>query len=182
MMALGFAERVVSLVLISTSPATSGARRLPPPVEEFGQFLATAKVDWTERESVIDYQVAYTRMLAGGQRPFDQAGIRELVRHDVERARNFSAARNHEVLPEGEQPRAPLSSIAVPTLVIHGTADPMFPVEHGEALADEIPGARMLKLAKAGHGIVRADWEPIVRAIRQHLDEAAKPAGPPRLP
>lgn len=172
MMALDFAERVLSLVVISTSPATSGARRLPPPAEEFGQFLAAAKVNWTDRESVIEYQVAYARMLAGGQRPFDEAGIRELVRHDVERARNFAAARNHDALPEGAQPRAPLSSIAAPTLVIHGTADPMFPVEHGEALADEIPGARVLKLEKAGHGIVRADWEPIVRAILQHTGGA----------
>ena len=40
-------------------------------------------------------------------------------------------------------PRGPLSTIAVPTLVIHGTEDPMFPFEHGEALAREIPGARL---------------------------------------
>ena len=40
---------------------------------------------------------------------------------------------------EGEIPREPLSTIAVPTLVIHGTADPMFPLEHGEALARDIP-------------------------------------------
>ena len=60
-------------------------------------------------------------------------------------------------------PREPLSSIAVPTLVIHGTADPMFPLEHGEALAEEIPGARLLTLEGAGHGVDRADWETIVR-------------------
>jgi hypothetical protein len=61
-----------------------------------------------------------------------------------------------------------LSSIEVPTLVIHGTADPMFPIEHGEALAEAIPGAGLLPLEGAGHGVDRADWEAIVRAILKH--------------
>ena len=65
-------------------------------------------------------------------------------------------------------PQAPLSSIAVPTLVIHGTADPMFPLEHGQALAEEVPGARLLTLTGAGHGVDRADWETIVAAILEH--------------
>ena len=61
-----------------------------------------------------------------------------------------------------------MSSIDVPTLVIHGTADPMFPPEHGKALADEIPGARLPLLERAGHGVERADWETIVGAIVEH--------------
>ena len=56
----------------------------------------------------------------------------------------------------------------MPTLVIHGTADPMFPLEHGEALAGEIPGARLLRSRDAGHGVDRADWETIARAILEH--------------
>jgi pimeloyl-ACP methyl ester carboxylesterase len=56
----------------------------------------------------------------------------------------------------------------VPTLVIHGTADPMFPIGHGEALAREIPGAKLLTLEGAGHGVERADWETIVGAILDH--------------
>jgi pimeloyl-ACP methyl ester carboxylesterase len=55
-----------------------------------------------------------------------------------------------------------------PTLVIHGTADPMFPLEHGEALADEIPGAELLRLEAAGHGVERADWDIIASAILDH--------------
>jgi pimeloyl-ACP methyl ester carboxylesterase len=65
-------------------------------------------------------------------------------------------------------PREPLSTIAVPALVIHGTEDPMFPLEHGEALAREIPGARLLTLEEAGHGVERADRETIARAILAH--------------
>jgi pimeloyl-ACP methyl ester carboxylesterase len=122
-------------------------------------------VDWSDRASVIDYLVAYERMLAGGVRPFDEAAWRKLVGPDVERARDIAASENHSLTPEGDVPSEPISSIAVPTLVIHGTADPMFPLAHGRALAEEIPGARLLTLEGAGHGVDRADWEPIAHAI-----------------
>jgi pimeloyl-ACP methyl ester carboxylesterase len=61
-----------------------------------------------------------------------------------------------------------VSSIAVPTLVIHGSADPMFPVAHGEALAEELPDGRLMVLEGAGHGLDRADWETVARAIVAH--------------
>jgi pimeloyl-ACP methyl ester carboxylesterase len=166
LLALAHPERVRSLVLISTSLAVRTRRELPPPSDEFARFVATAKVDWSDAESVIDHLVAYSRGLAG-ERPFDEAATRDFVRRDVDRARNFAAAQNHDLI-EGASSGKPLSAIAVPTLVIHGTADPMFPIGHGEALAREIPGARLLALAGAGHGISRRDWETIVGAILRH--------------
>jgi hypothetical protein len=42
--------------------------------------------------SVIEYLVAYARVLAGGERTFDEAAVRELVSRDVARARDFSAS------------------------------------------------------------------------------------------
>jgi pimeloyl-ACP methyl ester carboxylesterase len=121
---------------------------------------------------VIEYLVAYERMLAGGVRPFDEAAWRELVRRDVERARDIAASENHSLIPEGGVPSESISSIAVPTLVIHGTGDPMFPLAHGRALAEEIPGARLLTLEGAGHGVDRADWKPIAHAILAHTGAA----------
>jgi pimeloyl-ACP methyl ester carboxylesterase len=56
--------------------------------------------------------------------------------------------------------------------VIHGTADPMFPLAHGQALAEEIPRASLLTLEGAGHGVERADWEPIAHAILAHTGAA----------
>jgi pimeloyl-ACP methyl ester carboxylesterase len=100
--------------------------------------------------------------------PFDETGIRDLLRLDVNRARNVAARQNHASISDDRPQRASLSSIAVPTLVIHGTADPMFPIRHGEVLAEEIPGARLLRLKDAGHGIERPDWETIVGAILDH--------------
>jgi pimeloyl-ACP methyl ester carboxylesterase len=129
-------------------------------------------VDWSDRDSVVEYLVGYSRVLAGDQRPFDEAAARELIRRDVARARDIAAARNHDLLPEDMRIHAPLSSIAAPTLVIHGTADPMFPLRHGLALVDEIPGARLLRLPTAGHGVDRADWYVIADAILDHTASA----------
>jgi pimeloyl-ACP methyl ester carboxylesterase len=72
------------------------------------------------------------------------------------------------LIADGGLRTGPLSSIAAPTLVIHGTADPMFPIGHGEALAEEIPGARLLRLDGAGHGVERADWATDVGTILEH--------------
>jgi pimeloyl-ACP methyl ester carboxylesterase len=168
LLTLGFPDRVLSLVLISTSPATPGGRSLPSATERFNNFLASTEVDWADQESVIEYLVGYERMLAGGVRPFDEAAWRELVRRDVERARDIAASQNHSLIADGDVPSEPISSIAVPTLVIHGTADPMFPLAHGQALAEEISGAKLLTLEGAGHGVDRADWQPIARAILPH--------------
>ena len=168
LLALDFPARVRSLTLISTSIAVSSDRALPPPTEEFGRFVTTVEVDWSDPGSVIEYLVDYSRMLAGEERPFDEAAVRALARRDVERARDFRAAQNHDRLLDEGRSREPLSSISSPTLVIHGTADPMFPIGHGEALAEEIPEARLLRLEGAGHGVYRADWDAIVAAILEH--------------
>ncbi|MCC7024227.1 MAG: alpha/beta hydrolase [Thermomicrobiales bacterium] len=170
LVALGFPDRVRSLVLISTSPATAGKRGLPAPTRRFNGFLGSveAEVDWSDKASVIDYLVAYQRMLAGGVRPFPEAAWRDLVRRDVERAHDIAASENHGMIAEGDVPSGPISSISAPTLVIHGAADPMFPLAHGRALAEEIPRARLLTLDGAGHGIDRADWTTIARAIVEH--------------
>ena len=165
LLALDFPERVRSLTLISTSFAVATDRALPPPTEAFGRFVTTVHVDWSDRRSVIEYLVEYSRLLAGEQRPFDEAAFHALVRRDVGRASDFRAAQNHDLLHDEGRSREPISA---PTLVIHGTADPMFPIGHGEALAEAIPAARLLRLEGAGHGVYRSDWPEIAAAILEH--------------
>jgi pimeloyl-ACP methyl ester carboxylesterase len=165
LIALDFPGRVSALTLISTSPAAPGGPELPGATDELRRFFATAEAHPGDADSAVEYMVAYSRVLAGTERPFDERAVRELARRDAERARDFAAAGNHGVLPDEDVPRAPLSSIAVPVVVIHGTADPMFPPEHGRALAESIPGARLLTLPGAGHGLDRADWPAVAGAI-----------------
>lgn len=167
-LALDHPTRVLSLTLISTSRALPGTRDLPPPTEAFGRFFATAKVDWSDTASVVDYLTGYDLMLTGTERPPDETAIRDLVRRDVERARDIRTIQNHYAIPEADRHREPLTSITAPTVVIHGTADPMFPMEHGEALAEEIPGATLVRLRAAGHGLKRADWHTVAHTILTH--------------
>ena len=168
LLALDHPGRVSSCVLISTTRAVPGGRDLPPPTDEFMRFVSAAEVDWSSKQSVIEYLVEYMRVLAGAERPFDESAARDFVRRDVERAHDIAATQNHDSLAEGDRQRAPLGSIEAPVLVVHGTADPMFPLAHGEALADEIPGARLLTLSGAGHGVYREDWETLAGAIAEH--------------
>jgi pimeloyl-ACP methyl ester carboxylesterase len=56
--------------------------------------------------------------------------------------------------------------ITVPTLVLHGTADPLFPYDHGVALAEAIPGARLVAMDGVGHAeLPPAVWDVVVPAI-----------------
>jgi pimeloyl-ACP methyl ester carboxylesterase len=51
-------------------------------------------------------------------------------------------------------------------LVVHGTADPLFPPEHGRALAGAIPGARLLEIEGMGHQLPpEPAWDRFVDAL-----------------
>ena len=52
--------------------------------------------------------------------------------------------------------RERLSELAIPALVVHGRRDPFFPIGNGEALAREIPGARLLVLEQAATAVPAA--------------------------
>jgi pimeloyl-ACP methyl ester carboxylesterase len=55
------------------------------------------------------------------------------------------------VRDHGPRWRERLGEIGAPTLVLHGEDDPFFPIGNGEALAREIPDARLVRLAGVGH-------------------------------
>jgi pimeloyl-ACP methyl ester carboxylesterase len=62
----------------------------------------------------------------------------------------------------------------VPTLVIHGTEDPLFPYAHAQALAREIPGAQLLPMEQTGHGLPRVAWDQVVPAILSHTADEGR--------
>ena len=171
--ALEFPERVASLTLLSTSPVVPDLDRpeLPPPAEELRALFADPPKapDWSDRAAVIDYVVEDLRHYEGTL-PFDEDGVRALVARIVDRSVNVeSSMTNHFVLPDGKPVRGRLDEIAAPTLVLHGTEDPLLPIAHGEAIAAEIPGARLLPLGGMGHEVPpRALWALVVAAILEH--------------
>jgi pimeloyl-ACP methyl ester carboxylesterase len=79
---------------------------------------------------------------------------------------------NHFLLATGDDlARRRLAGITAPTLVIHGTEDPVFPIAHGAALADDIPGARLLELEQTGHELPPVVWDTVIPAILEHSRE-----------
>src|SRR5919109_978758 len=68
--------------------------------EGFCRFVTTAEVDWSDPASVTEYLVDYQRVLAGGQRPFEEAAVSDLVRRDVERSRDVASLQNHDAIPQ----------------------------------------------------------------------------------
>ena len=82
---------------------------------------------------------------------------------------------NHWILEGGDSPGRPVTTIAAPTLVVHGTEDPLFPLGHGEALAREIPGARLLPLEGMGHQMPPPElWDVFVAAVAEHTEGATR--------
>src|SRR5215207_3697370 len=169
LVALENPDRVASLTLISTSPTAGPSDPdLPEMSQELQAFFAeeASEPDWSDREAVIDSIVEGERQFAGS-RPFDEAAIREIAARAFDRTTNLaSSITNHASIDSGDRWRERLGEASVPTLVIHGTEDPMYPYGNAVALAKEIPGAQLLALERVGHEVPpRALWDVVVPAI-----------------
>jgi pimeloyl-ACP methyl ester carboxylesterase len=172
LVALDHPDRVASLTLISTGPASPGPDDpdLPTMSEEtIARFAEAAEPEWSDRAAVIDHMVDLARLSAGRSRPFDEKTFRDLAGRVFDRTINIeSTMTNHNALDGGDRWRERLADVRVPTLVIHGTDDPVVPYGNGVALANEIPGANLLTLEGTGHELPRADWDVVVPAILEH--------------
>jgi pimeloyl-ACP methyl ester carboxylesterase len=166
LLALDHSECVASLTLVATSPAGPDPD-LPPMSDEAGAaFAAIAEPDWSDREAVIEYLTEQWRAGASRSRPFDAEGTRALCARVVDRTTNMESSSKNSYAAEGsDRWRERLAGLDVPTLVVHGTEDPVFPLGHGDALAHEIPGAELLTLEGGGHELARRDWDVVVPAI-----------------
>ena len=109
---------------------------------------------------------AGTQIIPGPAEDEDHA--RAIMRHEVARTLNFGATlTNHFVLDFGGA-EVDFGTVAAPTLGVHGSQDPAFPPDHGQWLADHIPGARLLVLDKAGHEVPEGLWDVFVEAVLEH--------------
>ncbi|MEN3356260.1 MAG: hypothetical protein V7637_242 [Mycobacteriales bacterium] len=172
--AVHHAERVTALTLISTSSGRGDD--LPPMADRLKAALADPlpEPDWADRDAVIDYLVETQRPYAGPDL-FDEAYVRAVVRREVDRTVDIeSASKNHWIMvndddgggDSGDDAGSGLAEVTTPTLVIHGTEDPVFPPGHGIALAREIPGAELLLLDGIGHQTPPpSTWDLVVPAM-----------------
>ncbi len=165
-------QALATLVLQSTSPAGTPADDAPALPGPEPAVLATfaeepAEPDWDDAESVASHAVAVERPFAGTI-PFDADQVGRTARRVVDRGGPQRSVGNHFSVSEGEHVVEP-SMITAPTLVIHGDADPMFPLEHGRRLADVVPGAELLVVPGLGHQYPPPEtWDLLVPAVLAH--------------
>lgn len=135
-----YPDRTLSLTSIMSS---TGNRRLPRAKKEAMDVLTKRPMSG-DKEDLIAYSVNAARVIGSPAYPADEERLQRRVRSDFDRgwypqgvARQMAA-----VVADGDRRRM-LRTIAAPTLVIHGEADPLVPLEAGRDTAANIPGARM---------------------------------------
>jgi pimeloyl-ACP methyl ester carboxylesterase len=169
--ALHHPDRVASLTLISAGPSAPGPDDpdLPEMSQETVALFTVDEPDWADRSAVIDYGVHLARVSSSRSRPFDEANIRELWGRVLDRTANVaSTMTNHNVIDHGDRWRERLGEVRAPTLVVHGTEDPVVPYGNALALAKELPDTRLIALEGSGHELPRRDWDVVVLAILEH--------------
>jgi pimeloyl-ACP methyl ester carboxylesterase len=180
-LALDHGDRVASLALLSTTP---GLRPGSPPRpdlpsmsdEVLAHFTRPVEPpDWTDRVAVIDHIVSGQRLVAGSW-GFDESHLRRLLDRVLDRTVDIAATTvNTGLIKPGDPYGTRLGEIAAPALVIHGTADPLFPYPHAEALAREIPDATLYPIPGLGHQMPPpATWDTLVPALLRHTGTPAR--------
>lgn len=167
--ALKHPSRVISLTVISSSPVGIDTSHLPGTTEAYIEHSAAgADVDWSNRDQVVGFIVKDARAIGSTVHPFDETRMRIFVEQDYDRSGGFLSATNHFMLKGGEDWKGRLHEIRTPLLVLHGTSDPIFPVEHGAALAEAVPDGQLIRIEGGGHELHPQDWTTIVAAIVAH--------------
>jgi len=149
--------------LALADPAIPG---IAPSIIEY--HAKAGRVDWSNKGEVIQYQVGAWRLLTGSGRTFDQRATEEMASADFDRTPNPRTAFNHATLGDALGWVGRLDELTVPTLIIHGTEDPVLPYAHALALQAAIAGSSLLTLERAGHELNRADWGRMIESIYLH--------------
>ena len=154
---------------MATSPVGGVDREALPGVDErlAGYFDdPPPEPDWTDREAVVAWSLAGERAFAGPL-SVDEAAARAAAEAAFDRSHDPAAAGNHWlVVGGGDDEPLDVHEIAVPTLVVHGSHDPLFPLPHGQALAAAVPGARLLVVEGMGHQVPPAPtWDQVLPAV-----------------
>ncbi|MDG2278322.1 MAG: alpha/beta hydrolase [Pseudomonadales bacterium] len=174
---LNHADRALTLTPIMSSPdpaavtdAMAGTESRytlsPPSAEVIAAAGAATTLDFSDRTAVLENRLQMFRVTAGSAYPYDEASRRILFGREIDRANNMASSQNHGlVVGLTERWHERLGSVQIPTLVIHGTEDPILPFDHGEAIADSIPGAKLLALPGVGHELPDQEVDKVVGAI-----------------
>jgi pimeloyl-ACP methyl ester carboxylesterase len=120
----------------------------------------------TERDKAIEQDVRHRRLISGPGFAFDEDAARDLATRCFDRCYDPSGRRRQMLAVTSSGGRkAALSELKIPTVVIHGTQDPLVPVENGRKMADVVPGAELVEIEGMGHDLPAGAWPIVADAI-----------------
>lgn len=168
-LALRAPAHVASLVSLMS---TSGARGVGKPREQC-HWIFTEPQPAHDRDAFIDYALRYHRATVAPVEQ-DEARARLIAGWVFERGIRPDGSRRQllAIRDDGDRTER-LATLRLPSLVIHGTDDPMIDVSGGESTAAAIPGARFVTLEGAGHSVAPARAEHVAGLIAEHIRSAA---------
>ena len=161
-------DRVRSLGLIMTH---SGRRPTSMPTwRAFGSLLARPA---TDREALIETMTRVFKVIGSPGYPIDESRFRLLAGATWDRGYNpaGTARQLHAITAGGNRTRH-LSGIAAPTVVIHGTRDPLVRPANGRLIARSIRGSDLVLVDGMGHDLPEAAWPRIIDAIHRNAQRA----------
>lgn len=170
--AISFPQRPRSLTSVMSS---TGNPKVPPPTREAAMLLMRP-TPRTKEEFIARFTQTW-KLLRVGKFPLDEA--RDLMRAERIFARGLhyegSARQLRAILASGSRKQR-LQAVTAPTLVIHGTVDPLVHPFAGKDTAASIPGAKLMMVDGMGHALPVEMWPQVIDAIAAHAHGAARKA------
>jgi len=166
--ALSFPQRVRSLTSIMS---TTGNPKVPPPTRQASAMLMAPPP--TTKEEFLTRFAQTWKVLRVGSFPLDEAKDRERAERTFARGLNPAGVGRQlrAILASGSR-KERLRAVKAPTLVIHGTVDPLVRPEGGKDTAASIPGAKLLMIDGMGHALPISMWGMVIDAIARHATGA----------
>jgi pimeloyl-ACP methyl ester carboxylesterase len=165
-------DRVLSLCSIMSNTGSRWAGQ--PKLATYRVLLA---VQPTDREQFVEHVLKMYRVIGSPGFDRDEDDLREIAARSYERGRNPAGSGRQlaAIIASGDR-TAGLRTVRVPTVVIHGTKDPLVRPSGGRATAKAVPGARLVPVEGMGHDLPREAWPRILGAIVENAARAAAPA------
>jgi pimeloyl-ACP methyl ester carboxylesterase len=160
--------RVRSLVSMMSSTGNRWVGR--PALSSYGIFLRKAP---REREAFVEHAARMFAKVGSRGIPQDIEGTRRIaaLSFDRELDRTGTGRQLAAIIASGDR-TAELRRITVPTLVIHGSIDPLVSPSGGRATARAIPCAELMMIEGMGHDLPRVLWPRLIDAFAAHAAEA----------
>jgi pimeloyl-ACP methyl ester carboxylesterase len=168
-MAIRRPARVLSLASLMST--TGGRRHGRPKLRLWSLFLQRAP---RRRDDYIEYFVRVFRMIGSPGFPVDEARLRELAAATYDRGHHPAGTGRQlaAIMASGDR-TSQLRRLQVPTVVIHGTDDPLVPFRGGLATARAIPDAELVAIPGMGHDLPSEAWPKVIEAVVRNTERAA---------